>query len=198
MVQVSLPNSNTEVSFAVSKPVGTPLFSILNKAVNNLSESEKGSHQQFEHGLHWGYAYYAVQYRRLQSPAGDYGSRSVFGADSAFSEPLFSLSAAVRQDADGTGESGGGQPGKSEFLSRMSHEIRTPMNAIVGLADLTERGSELSEKSRNNLNKIKSSSHYLLSLINDILDMSRIESGKMELDHTAFSMDTLLATLRAC
>lgn len=86
---------------------------------------------------------------------------------------------------------------KGEFLSRMSHEIRTPMNAIVGLADLTERGSELSEKSRNNLNKIKSSSHYLLSLINDILDMSRIESGKMELDHTEFSMDTLLCDIKS-
>jgi len=71
------------------------------------------------------------------------------------------------------------------------------MNAIVGLADLTEREPELSEKSRNNLNKIKSSSHYLLSLINDILDMSRIESGKMDLEHAAFSMDALLCDIES-
>ncbi|MGI6200074.1 MAG: PAS domain-containing protein [Christensenellales bacterium] len=86
---------------------------------------------------------------------------------------------------------------KSTFLSRMSHEIRTPMNAIVGLADLTEQMPDLPQKALSNLAKLKSSSHYLLSLINDILDMSRIESGRMELEQAAFSLDVLLCDIES-
>lgn len=67
---------------------------------------------------------------------------------------------------------------KTDFLSRMSHEIRTPMNAIVGLADLTERLPDLPEKTQRNLGKVKASSHYLLSLINDILDMTVLKAVK--------------------
>ena len=79
----------------------------------------------------------------------------------------------------------------------MSHEIRTPMNAIVGLTDLTEQLPGLPEKARSNLDKVKSSSRYLLSLINDILDMSRIESGKMTLCCTPFSMNELLSAIES-
>ena len=86
---------------------------------------------------------------------------------------------------------------KTDFLSRMSHEIRTPMNAIVGLADLTEQLPGLPEKAQLNLGKVKASSHYLLSLINDILDMSRIESGKMTLNCSPFSMDELLDNIES-
>ena len=81
---------------------------------------------------------------------------------------------------------------KSAFLSRMSHEIRTPMNAIVGLTDLTEMVEGLPQKASENLVKIKSSSQYLLALINDILDMSRIENGKMEIASEPFSLHNML------
>lgn len=67
---------------------------------------------------------------------------------------------------------------KSEFLSRMSHEIRTPMNAIIGLTDLT-MGRCREDYVYENLKKVKMSAHFLLALINDILDISRIENGKM-------------------
>lgn len=67
------------------------------------------------------------------------------------------------------------------------------MNAIVGLADLTEMIPSLPEKAQINLTKIKTSSRYLLSLINDILDMSRIESGKMELEQNPFSLNVCYA-----
>ena len=90
-----------------------------------------------------------------------------------------------------------GSRAKSDFLSRMSHEIRTPMNAIVGLADLTETIPSLPEKAQINLTKIKTSSRYLLSLINDILDMSRIESGKMELEQNPFSLNVLLCDIES-
>lgn len=73
---------------------------------------------------------------------------------------------------------------KSSFISNMSHDIRTPMNAITGYAALAEAEPDVPPKVLDYLKKIDSSSHHLLALINDILDMSRIESGKMELDLT--------------
>lgn len=75
-----------------------------------------------------------------------------------------------------------GSKAKSQFLSNMSHDIRTPMNAIIGYIDLAKRKNVSATEIKNFLTKIESSSQHLLSLINDILDMSRIESGKMELD----------------
>lgn len=70
---------------------------------------------------------------------------------------------------------------KTDFLSRMSHEIRTPMNAITGMTTLAKNSLDNPEHTLNCLNKIESANAYLLNLINDILDMSRIESGKLEL-----------------
>lgn len=71
---------------------------------------------------------------------------------------------------------------KSTFLSNMSHDIRTPMNAIIGYTNLIKKEPGLPQKTKNYLDKIEASNNHLLALINDILDMSRIESGKMELD----------------
>jgi PAS domain S-box-containing protein len=84
---------------------------------------------------------------------------------------------------------------KSNFLSRMSHEIRTPMNGIVGMTAIALQKGQTQERMLDCLQKIRSSSEYLLSLINDILDMSKIESGKMTLDDADFSMTELLDTL---
>ena len=72
---------------------------------------------------------------------------------------------------------------KTAFLSNMSHEIRTPMNAIISLNSIARNEPSLSEKVKGYLEKIDSSSHHLLGIINDILDMSRIESGRMVIHH---------------
>ena len=72
---------------------------------------------------------------------------------------------------------------KSVFLSNMSHDIRTPMNAIVGFTALALTHIERKDQVEEYLKKIMSSGNHLLSLINDVLDMSRIESGKMHLEH---------------
>ena len=77
---------------------------------------------------------------------------------------------------------------KTSFLSNMSHEIRTPMNAIIGLDSLALREPDLSPKTREYLEKIGASAKHLLGLINDILDMSRIESGRMVLKNEEFSL----------
>ena len=76
---------------------------------------------------------------------------------------------------------------KSTFLSNMSHDIRTPMNAIIGFTTLAVSNIDNKKMVRDYLGKILSSSNHLLSLINDILDMSRIESGKIHLEETIIS-----------
>ena len=81
---------------------------------------------------------------------------------------------------------------KSNFLSNMSHDIRTPMNAIVGFSVLLGRDAEHPEKVREYTRKISSSSQHLLNLINDILDMSKIESGKTSLNVSEFSLPQLV------
>ncbi len=81
---------------------------------------------------------------------------------------------------------------KTAFLSNMSHEIRTPMNAIIGLDSLALRNPDLDPGTRDYLEKIGGSARHLLGLINDILDMSRIESGRMVLRKEEFSFRTML------
>ena len=81
---------------------------------------------------------------------------------------------------------------KTVFLSNMSHEIRTPMNAIIGLDNIALNDPETPEKTKEYLAKIGTSAEHLLNLINDILDMSRIESGRMVLKSEEFSFSKLL------
>ena len=81
---------------------------------------------------------------------------------------------------------------KTAFLSNMSHEIRTPMNAIIGLDSLALRNERLDPETREYLEKIGGSARHLLGLINDILDMSRIESGRMVIRREEFSFRNML------
>lgn len=81
---------------------------------------------------------------------------------------------------------------KSNFLSSMSHEIRTPMNAIIGMTEIAQRNLQDPERVDNCLNKVRLSSKHLLGLINDVLDMSKIESKKMTLNMAPISLrDTM-------
>ncbi len=81
---------------------------------------------------------------------------------------------------------------KTAFLSNMSHEIRTPMNAIIGLDNIALNDQTISDTTRDYLEKIGASAEHLLHLINDILDMSRIESGRMTFKNEEFSFSELL------
>ena len=85
---------------------------------------------------------------------------------------------------------------KSTFLSNMSHDIRTPMNAIIGFTTLAVSNIDDKKRVQDYLGKILSSSNHLLSLINDILDMSRIESGKIHLEETEVSLSEVLHDLK--
>ena len=81
---------------------------------------------------------------------------------------------------------------KTDFLFNMSHDIRTPMNAIIGYASLMEKYSDQPEKCKDYLDKIKKSSGFLLSLVNNVLEMARIESGKIVLDEEVCKAEDLL------
>ncbi len=85
---------------------------------------------------------------------------------------------------------------KTMFLSNMSHDIRTPMNAIIGYTTLAAANVEDTPRVKDYLSKILSSGNHLLSLINDILDMSRIESGRVDIEETECSLPDILHDLR--
>jgi signal transduction histidine kinase len=81
---------------------------------------------------------------------------------------------------------------KSNFLARMSHEIRTPMNAILGIAEIQLQDQSLSQTAKEALERIYSSGDLLLSIINDILDLSKIEAGKFELVSSQYDIASLI------
>ena len=90
--------------------------------------------------------------------------------------------AAAAEEADNANKA------KTDFLSTMSHDIRTPMNAIIGLTTIAEKNVKDSESVSDNLRKIKLASNHLLTLINDILDISKVERGNITLSPVAFSI----------
>ena len=85
---------------------------------------------------------------------------------------------------------------KSRFLANMSHEIRTPMNAVLGYAQILLKEKTLGEIQRKNVDSIYRNGIHLLNLINNVLNMSKIESGKITLDETVFDLDELLEEIR--
>ncbi len=86
---------------------------------------------------------------------------------------------------------------KSDFLARMSHELRTPMNGVIGMTDIALMPGQTEERRIDCLEKVRSSSYYLLDLLNDILDMTKIESGKMRLLRESFSLNDLIVDLHS-
>ena len=81
---------------------------------------------------------------------------------------------------------------KTAFLSRMSHDIRTPINGVMGMLQIISKNRDDHEKVDNCLEKIQISAEHLLALINDVLDMSKLEAGKVELDHIPFDLKNVL------
>ncbi len=197
IVQVSLINNTSQLNFALPKPVDDQLFSILNKAINSMTSEQKATISS-RNVVSISDAHITLTGLIYANPT---LAVTVVAFLLGFIVLVVLLAARIRVHTvmmqSELSKAEADSRAKSQFLSRMSHEIRTPMNAIVGLADLTEMLPDLPDKAQVNLNKIKTSSHYLLNLINDILDMSRIESGKLELAQAPFSLSVLLGDMQS-
>ena len=192
LAPVTLVNDQSTISFALPIPVDPDLLTILNKAINNLSESERT----------------VIRNRNLES----IGVSEFSLTDFIYANPLqfmfivmFVLSVlftalllAIGARMKATVIQGNlkraeaANLAKSEFLSRMSHEIRTPMNGIVGMSTIAMQNIDNTNKIKDCLEKVIMSSKHLLALINDVLDMSKIESGKVELRHESFNFRAFL------
>lgn len=192
LAPVTLVNDQSTISLALPIPVDPDLLTILNKAINNLSESERT----------------VIRNRNLES----IGVSEFSLTDFIYANPLqfmfivmFVLSVlftalllAIGARMKATVIQGNlkraeaANLAKSEFLSRMSHEIRTPMNGIVGMSTIAMQNIDNTDKIKDCLEKVIMSSKHLLALINDVLDMSKIESGKVELRHESFNFRAFL------
>lgn len=192
LAPVTLVYDQSTISFALPIPVDPDLLTILNKAINNLSESERT----------------VIRNRNLES----IGVSEFSLTDFIYANPLqfmfivmFVLSVlftalllAIGARMKATVIQGNlkraeaANLAKSEFLSRMSHEIRTPMNGIVGMSTIAMQNIDNTDKIKDCLEKVIMSSKHLLALINDVLDMSKIESGKVELRHECFNFRAFL------
>ena len=195
LAPVTLVNDQSAISFALPTPADQDLVTVLNKAINNLSESERT----------------VIRNRNLES----IGVNEFSLTDFIYANPLqfmfivmFVLSVlftalllAIGARMKATVIQGNlkraeaANLAKSEFLSRMSHEIRTPMNGIVGMSTIAMQNIDNTDKIKDCLEKVIMSSKHLLALINDVLDMSKIESGKVELRHESFNFRAFLQDL---
>ena len=142
-------------------------------------------------------SYESVRFARVYH-AGDQNEQQIDSVGACFVDVDLETRKNVAQQqtlSDALGVAEEANRAKTAFLSNMSHEIRTPMNAIIGLDNIALNDPDLPDRTRGYLEKIGASADHLLNLINDILDMSRIESGRMTLRNEEFSFRKLLETV---
>ena len=126
----------------------------------------------------------------------DDGTRELFGISVDIHDQIVEQENHQAQLAEALSMAESANRAKTTFLNNMSHDIRTPMNAIIGFTGLAASHIDNKEQVQDYLTKIGQSSSHLLSLINDVLDMSRIESGKMNLDEKNENLPEIIHTLR--
>lgn len=188
-------SGKTSLSIAFPRPIDVELYAVLNKAVNNISVDEMDK---------------ILSDNLVSAGDGKVSLKSLF-----YTNPVAVVSVCIGffallmgmvllisrfkmknkimevklEKAEETGRA------KAEFLSRMSHEIRTPMNAIIGLTNLALLSKETPPNLHEKLEKIDTSAQFLLSLINDVLDMSKIGSDKMKVGFVPFKFSTMVSQL---
>lgn len=196
VVPVTRESDSTDVAFAIPRPVTPELLTILNKAVGNIPTEEKDAIIN-KNMVSVGYTGMSLKDLIYANPLAF--ALALTGILGLIITMVLLMIRSRMRDAFMQSRLEAAEAkslAKSGFLSQMSHEIRTPMNAIVGLADLACMEQDVPPEIELKLKKIHSSSRYLLSLINDILDMSRIENGKMELEQSDFSLSGMLDGLQ--
>lgn len=195
VVPVTLSTNRMSISFAVPMPANPELLSIINKGINSLSEEDRNS--LLDHNL--------VSIGDAKVSLKSFVETNPILSITAISAFLLLITMVIVIIANMRVKNANMQKNiakaeadnraKSEFLSRMSHEIRTPMNAIVGTTALIAMKDNIPESIKGNVAKLTSTSQYLLGLINDILDMSRIDNGMLSIVNEDFSLQQLLDEL---
>lgn len=190
-------NNSNGIGFAMKSPVQPELLTIFNKAINNIDVEDR--EEIFNRNIVLlGNGFHSLAELIYANPITVLSISAMIFVILAILVILTARyrvrAAKMRSELE---KAEIASNAKGEFLSRMSHEIRTPMNAIVGLSDLTCRMEDVPENVKNNLTKIRSSCHYLLKLISDILDMSRIERGVMTIAKEPFSLAQELEEVRS-
>ncbi|MBR3243314.1 MAG: response regulator [Parasporobacterium sp.] len=141
-----------------------------------------------------GVRYYRLEFAKLDLPGGKTGIVAGFKDVDEEVRKDQQIQQALREAVDAANSS---NQAKSDFLSSMSHDIRTPMNGIIGMTAIAANNLDDRERVADCLRKIKESSSHLLSLINEVLDMNKIESGKIELMEDEFNLAELIDTMLA-
>lgn len=192
VIPIVLINSTNEIQFAIPRPADVDLLSIINKSLNNISSVEL--EEIAKDNLYFnGIRQFTLESLLHTNPVMFIGIITIICMLIVLTIYIAAHSkihaAEMRAELEKTEAD---SKAKGAFLSRMSHEIRTPMNAIVGLTDITSMMEDVPGAVRANLIKIRSSAHYLLNLISDILDMSRIDNKTMTIAKEPFSLPKLL------
>lgn len=190
-------HAETSLSLALPLPVDSSLYSVLSKAVNSLTEEELDT-MVSRNAVALGGRGVTVESFVSENPLLVValslvffllvGAIAVIVAGSKVRNRMMELKL---EKAEETGRA------KADFLSRMSHEIRTPMNAIIGLSNVASLSGEATPAIRSNLEKINTSAQFLLSLVNDILDMSKIQNDKMSIEVAPLRLGSLASRLES-
>lgn len=193
------PGSTTDVYVPLPHPIGQPIQSFLPEDVAHQFTAAL-THVQttepivtLEHSL-WieeQKYFYEVRFLRLPNQHAitivrDISTRKRAEAALKYAKEA-AIVAAKRSEAANLA--------KSQFLAKMSHELRTPLNAILGFSQLMSRDPSLKEEQQEYLNIINHSGSHLLNLINDILDLSKIEAGEIKLSAQSFNLPNLLSSV---
>lgn len=197
LVPVTIVNDSDNLNFALPRPADPNLLTILNKALNSLSDDKKTEILN-RNMISIGVENLSLKELIYANPFWFIFGLSLFllilvaailWINRTRTKAIIMKNNLERAEAESRA--------KGEFLSRMSHEIRTPMNAVMGLTDLTLMKKDIPADIRDNLQKVQSSSQYLRDLINDILDMSRIDSGMLSIAMEPFSMNYMLSEIQS-
>lgn len=192
---LTIANNSSNICFAIKQPADTTLLTILNKSVNHISQTEKDAIMQ-QNLISIGVNNFSLSTFLYNQPVLFISIVTIVVILIVISVILFARSRIRTAVMQANLERAQAEnQAKGDFLSRMSHEIRTPMNAIVGLADLTTKMDNVPDDVRDNLNKINASSRYMLNLISNILDMSRIENGMLNITVELFSLKKVIDEL---
>ena len=202
LVTSMIPGQDQNICIAVSRSMDATFLTILNNYIYSLTEAELASYLS-SGNEHSDAASPLVFVRRHPMQT---ALMILIAAIFVTALIVVMMSRAAKQKADMQEEHNkqlkdalqiaqDANAAKTTFLSNMSHDIRTPMNAVIGFATLLNREPGDAIKVREYARKINAASSHLLSLINDILDISKIESGKIALNQTVFSIQELLESI---